>query len=102
MVRSTSLRTCLKIVPIDDHAAYVHSGQIYGVATYASNSLLYDNGKSGDQHCVVEYVRSADAVLTKADYEKTPGCSFYHGARGSFDGAKSCPSRKTRLPVPTT
>jgi hypothetical protein len=87
----------LEVVPVDEHAAYVrmdlefangHSGRIYGVATYGRNSLTYDNGKSGDEHCVVEYVWSTDMVLTKANYEKTPGCSFYHGARGSLDGAK--------------
>jgi hypothetical protein len=87
----------LEVVPVDDHAAYVrmdlefsngHSGKIYGIATYRKNSLVYDNGKSGDQRCVVEYVWSADAVVTHADYEQTPGCSYYHGARGSLEGAK--------------
>jgi hypothetical protein len=87
----------LEVVPIDDHAAYVrmdleffngHSGSIFGIATYLKNSLIYDNGKSGDERCIVEYVWSLDEVLTHADYEKTPGCTFYHGARGSLDGAK--------------
>jgi hypothetical protein len=86
----------LEVVPVDDHAAYVrmelefyngHSGSIYGVATYGKNSLVYDNGKQGEDRCVVEYVWAADMVITKADYEKTPGCTTYHGARGSLDGA---------------
>jgi hypothetical protein len=84
----------LEVVPIDDRAAYVrmdleffngHSGKIYGIATYEKNSLIYDNGKQGDDRCVVEYVWSSDKVVTRADYEKTPGCLAYHGARGGFD-----------------
>jgi len=87
----------LEVVPVDSDAAYVrmdlefsngHSGRIYGIATYGRNSLIYDNGKGGDEHCVVEYVWSSDSIVTRADYEKTPGCSFYHGARGTLDGAK--------------
>jgi hypothetical protein len=87
----------LEVVPVSNDAAYVrmdlefsngHSGQIYGIATYGRNTLIYDNGKAGDEHCVVEYVWSSDMVVTKADYEKTPGCSFYHGAHGSLEGAK--------------
>jgi hypothetical protein len=86
----------LEVVPVDDLAAYVrmdlefangHSGRIYGVATYKKNSLVYDNGKPGDERCIVEYVWSGDAVVTHADYEKTPGCLFYHGARGTLEGA---------------
>src|SRR5262245_28911395 len=87
----------LEVVPVDDHAAYVrmdleffngHSGRIFGIATYRKNSLVYDNGKSGDERCIVEYVWSADAVVTHADYDATPGCSHYHGARGTLEGAK--------------
>lgn len=87
----------LEIVPIDDHAAYVrmdleffngHSGRIYGIATYGKRSLIYDNGEKGDDRCVVEYVWSSEKVMTRADYEKTPGCRGYHGARGSLDGAE--------------
>ena len=80
----------LEVVPIDDHAAYVrmdveffngHSGRISGIATYGDNSLIYDNGQKGEDRCVVEYVWSSDKVITKADYDKTPGCRSYHGAR---------------------
>ena len=84
----------LEVVPVDDHAAYVrmdleffngHSGKIYGIATYGKNSLVYDNGRKGEDRCVVEYVWSSDKVITKADYDKTPGCRSYEGARGSLD-----------------
>jgi len=87
----------LEVVPVDDRTAYVrmdleffngHSGKIYGIANYGKNSLIYDNGKKGGERCVVEYVWAADKVITKADYEKTPGCLSYHGARGTFDGAQ--------------
>ena len=87
----------LEVVPIDDHAAYVrmdlefyngHSGRVFGIATYGKNSLLYDNHQTGDGHCVVEYVWSNTEVITHADYEKTPGCISYHGARGTLEGAK--------------
>lgn len=86
----------LEVVPIDDRAAYVrmdvefangHSGGIYGIAIYSGHkSLTYDNGKKGDDACVVTYVWSAEKIITKADYEKTPGCRAYHGARGTLDG----------------
>ena len=65
-----------------------HSGRVFGIATYGKNSLVYDDRRPGDDHCVVEYVWSDTQVLTKADYERTPGCSYYHGARGSLDGAQ--------------
>jgi len=87
----------LEVVPVDDNAAYVrmdleffngHSGRIYGVAKYDHHSLIYDNGRLGDERCVVEYIWSSDKIVTKADYEKTPGCTTYHGARGTLDGAK--------------
>ncbi|HEX4998221.1 MAG TPA: hypothetical protein VFY29_08350 [Terriglobia bacterium] len=96
----------LEVVPIDDHAAYVrmdleffngHSGRIYGVAIYGHNSLVYDNGRPGAEHCVVEYVWSADKVSSRADYEKTPGCSLYHGARGSLDGAEFAVRKKQEI-----
>jgi hypothetical protein len=72
----------LEVVPIDDHAAYVrmdlqfangHSGSVYGIAIYGKNSLIYDNDKAGDEHCIVEYAWSSDKVVTRADYQKTPG-----------------------------
>src|SRR5215813_3454451 len=87
----------LEVVPVDDHAAYVrmdleffngHSGSIYGVATYGKSSLIYDNGEKGDDRCVLEYVWSSEKVMTRADYDKTPGCRAYHGARGSLDGVE--------------
>jgi len=96
----------LEVVPVDDHAAYVrmdlqfsngHSGRIFGVAVYGRNSLIYDNGKSGDERCVVDYVWSKDMMVTKADYEKTPGCRFYHGARGTLDGLKFSLSRRRAI-----
>ena len=85
----------LEVVAVDDHAAYVrmdleffngHSGRIYGIATYGKNSLIYDNSEKGDERCVVEYIWSSDKIVTKADYDKTPGCRSYHGARGGLDG----------------
>jgi len=96
----------LEVVPIDDHAAYVrmtleffngHSGGIYGIAIYGKDSLMYDNGKDGDQRCSVEYIWSSEKVVTKADYDKTPGCSFYHGARGSLDSAEFLVKRKQTI-----
>ena len=93
----------LEVVPVDDHAAYVrmdlkffngHSGRIYGIAAYGENSLIYDNGKKGDDRCVVEYVWSSDKVMTRADYDKTPGCRAYHGARGSLDHAEFLVKKK--------
>ena len=96
----------LEVVPIDDHAAYVrmdlqfangHSGTVHGIATYGKNSLIYDNGKAGDEHCVVEYAWSSDKVVTKADYEKTPGCTYYHGARGSLDQATFLVKKKQTI-----
>jgi hypothetical protein len=96
----------LEVVPVGEHAAYVrmdlefangHSGRIYGVATYGKSSLIYDNGESGDKHCIVEYVWSADMVVTRADYEKTPGCSFYHGARGSLDDARFSVKKQRKI-----
>jgi hypothetical protein len=96
----------LEVVPVDDQAAYVrmdleffngHSGRIYGIATYRKNSLIYDNGKAGDDRCIVEYVWSSDKVVTKADYEKTPGCLVYHGARGSLDHAEFLVKKKQTI-----
>lgn len=87
----------LEVVPVDDRAAYVrmdleffngHSGSIYGIATYGKNSLIYDNREEGEKRCVVEYVWSSEKVVTKADYDKTPGCRTYHGERGSLDRAE--------------
>ncbi len=96
----------LEVVPIDDHAAYVrmdveffngHSGRISGIATYGDNSLIYDNGQKGEDRCVVEYVWSSDKVITKADYDKTPGCRSYHGARGSLDHVEFLVKRKQTI-----
>ena len=96
----------LEVVPVDEHAAYVrmdleffngHSGSIYGIATYAKNSLIYDNGEQSDKRCVVEYVWSSDKVVTKADYDKTPGCRTYHGERGSLDRAEFPVKRKQSI-----
>ena len=96
----------LEVVPIDDHAAYVrmdlefpngHSGMIFGVATYRMNSLLYDNGKSGNERCVIEYVWSADAINTRADYKTTPGCNYYHGTRGTLDGVSFSMTKRQEI-----
>src|SRR4030095_822830 len=63
----------LEVVPVDNDAAYVridlefangHSGRIYGIAAYGRNSLIYDNGKAGDEHCVVEYFWSTHMCVT--------------------------------------
>ena len=96
----------LEVLPVDEHAAYVrmdieffngHSGSIYGIATYGKNSLIYDNGKPGDEACVVEYIWSAEKIVTKADYEKTPGCTYYHGARGSLDRVEFLVKKKQTI-----
>ena len=96
----------LEVVPVNDHAAYVrmdlefsngHSGRIFGVATYGKNSLVYNNGKRGDERCIVEFVWSAAAVVTHADYDGTPGCSHYHGARGSLDGATFSTKKRVEI-----
>jgi len=87
----------LEVVPVDNHAAYVrmhleffngHVAAIYGIARYSDhNSLIYDNEEPGENHCVVEYVWTRTDVTVRADYEKTPGCSNYHGARGTLNAA---------------
>src|SRR5262245_37680537 len=96
----------LEVVPVDDHAAYVridleffngHSGSIFGVATYGKSSLIYDNGEKGDDRCVLEYVWSSEKVMTKADYDKTPGCRAYHGARGTLDRVEFPVKRKQTI-----
>jgi hypothetical protein len=96
----------LEVVPVDEHSAYVrmdleffngHSGMIYGIATYGNNSLIYDNHKTGDERCIVEYIWTSDKVVTKADYEKTPGCTTYHGARGSLDQAEFLLKKKQTI-----
>jgi hypothetical protein len=96
----------LEVVPVDDQAAYVrmdleffngHSGRIYGIAIYGKNSVIYDPGEAGDERCIVEYIWSAEKVVTKADYEKTPGCIKYHGARGSLDSAEFLVKKKQRI-----
>ena len=96
----------LEVVPVDDHAAYVrmdleffngHSGKIYGIATYGTKSLIYDNNEKGDDRCVVEYVWSFDKVMTRVDYEKTPGCRAYHGARGSLDRVEFLVNKKQTI-----
>jgi hypothetical protein len=96
----------LEVVPVDEHSAYVrmdleffngHSGMIYGIATYGNNSLIYDNHKPGDERCIVEYIWTSDKVVTKADYEKTPGCTTYHGARGSLDHAEFLLKKKQTI-----
>lgn len=87
----------LEVVPLDERAAYVrvtleffngHSGGIYGVATVQGRTLVYDDGRAGPDHCVIRFVWEDRDVVTKADYDLTPGCSGYHGARGSLDGAR--------------
>jgi hypothetical protein len=87
----------LEVVPLSERAAYVrmtleffngHSGGIYGVATLQGHTLLYDDGRAGPDRCVVRFVWEDKDVVTRADYELTPGCTSYHGARGTLDGAR--------------
>jgi hypothetical protein len=96
----------LEVVPLDERTAYVrasleffngHSGGIYGVATLQGRTLLYDDGRAGPDRCVVRFVWEDKDVVTKADYELTPGCTSYHGARGSLDGARF--PRASRRPI---
>lgn len=96
----------LEIVPVDDKAAYVrlelkffngHEGGIYGVATYGKESLVLETSPAPESRCLVELVWSENKILTKASYEKTPGCSSYHGARGSLDGAEFLTSKKRKI-----
>lgn len=84
----------LEVVPVDAKSAYVrmkleffngHQGDIYGVAQYVKDSLLLDVSTTPESRCVVELIWSQDKVLSKANYEKTPGCNEFHGARGSLD-----------------
>lgn len=99
----------LEVVPVDDHSAYFrmhleffngHIGGISGIATYkAPNTLVYDNARSdsvrgGGERCILEITWSAQTVSTVADYEKTPGCREYHGARGSLNGDFQASSRR--------
>jgi hypothetical protein len=39
----------------------------------------------------------ASLVATKADYERTPGCTLYHGARGSLDQAKFAVKKRREI-----
>jgi hypothetical protein len=87
----------LEVVPVNERAAYVrvtleffngHSGGIYGVAAVQGRTLVYDDGRAGPERCVVRFVWEDRDVITRADYDLTPGCSSYHGARGSLDGAR--------------
>jgi hypothetical protein len=65
-----------------------HSGGIYGVATLQGRTLVYDDGRAEPDRCLVRFVWEDKEVVTKADYDLTPGCTTYHGARGSLDGAR--------------
>ena len=96
----------LEVVPLDEKTAYVrmslqffngHSGAIYGVATIQGRTLVYDNTKVGADHCVVQYIWGNKEIVTKADYDETPGCSYYHGARGSLNGAQFKRSSKRAI-----
>jgi hypothetical protein len=97
----------LEVVPVSEHAAYIrmdleffngHSGRIYGIASFlAPASLVYDNGMSGEQRCVLEIEWTASAVVAHADYAKTPGCSSYHGVRGSLDHAQFARSQRRTI-----
>jgi hypothetical protein len=88
----------LEVVPVNADHAYIrmhlefyngHVGAIYGIATYIGHeSLAYDNGKSGAEKCLLTISWSPETVVTAADYDKTPGCSYYHGARGSLNDMK--------------
>ena len=49
------------------------------------DSLVYDNGEPGADHCIVTITWSRETVSTAADYDKTPGCRNYHGARGTLN-----------------
>ncbi len=88
----------LEVVPFGDGAAYVrmdlqffngHVGGISGIATFdakAGDTLIYDGpGDSEKVRCVVKYVFTDKSVKTEATY---PGCSTYHGARGTLTGAE--------------
>ena len=96
----------LEVVPLDKNTAYVrmslqffngHSGGIYGVATVQGRTLVYDNRKAGSDHCIVQYIWEDKEIVTKADYDVTPGCTHYHGARGSLNGAKFKRSSKREI-----
>jgi len=87
----------LEVVPVDERAAYVrmtleffngHSGGIHGVAVLEGRMLVYDDGRAEPDRCIVRFVWDDKDVVTKADYDVTPGCTYYHGARGSLDGAR--------------
>jgi hypothetical protein len=87
----------LEVVPLSERAAYMrmtleffngHSGGIYGVATVQGRTLVYDDGRAGADRCIIQVAWEDKDVVTKADYDVTPGCSSYHGARGSLDGAR--------------
>jgi hypothetical protein len=93
----------LEVVPIEQKAAYVrmklnffngHTGGIYGVAQYGKDSLILDVGTTPNSRCVVELVWSQDEVISNADYDKTPGCSMFHGARGSMNGSFATSKRR--------
>lgn len=84
----------LEIVPIGKHEAYVrmklefangHSGDISGIAREENEKLVYYSKKN---NCLVNYVITKDNIMTEADYSKYPGCTYYHGARGTLNGLK--------------
>lgn len=81
----------LEIVPVNDHAAYFrmklafyngHEGDIFGVAKQDRSKLVYF---SKENNCLLELNFSQHKMSTHADYNQYPGCSYYHGARGTLD-----------------
>jgi hypothetical protein len=97
----------LEIVPVSDHTAYVrmhldfyngHTGDIWGVATYAGDdTLIYDNGESGELRCVLTLAWTQEVVMIRADYGRTPGCRSYHGVRGDFNGVEFARSQRRTI-----
>jgi len=85
----------LEVVPVDDTHAYIrmhlefyngHMGALYGIAAVnGRDSLLFDDGEAVYGRCVLTITWSAGQVVTSADYDKTPGCRNYHGARGTLN-----------------
>jgi hypothetical protein len=81
----------LEIMPIDRHKVYIrmkleffngHVGDIYGIATQKGNSLIYQNKT---ENCLVQWVWNKNNVTSHTDYTKYPGCSYFHGQRGTLD-----------------
>lgn len=94
----------LEVVSVDDGHAYIRlqlkfhngpMGSIYGIATYSGHdSLVYDNGKMGNERCLLEITWSKLYVTSFPSHRKTVGCPEFDGPPGSPDRIRFRVARK--------